>query len=64
MIRQTWKCRYCPCLSYTSKLAVIHELHECSKNPRNLIKTESYFMEKDKNYLLQQRNPLKEIKNI
>ena len=48
MIRQTWKCRYCPCLSYTSKLAVIHELHECSKNQRNLIKTESYFMEKDK----------------
>ena len=46
MIRQTWKCRYCPCLSYTSKLAVIHELHECTKNPRNLIKTESYFIEK------------------
>ena len=46
MIRQTWKCRYCPCLSYTSKLSVIHELHECSKNPINLIKNESYFMEK------------------
>ena len=43
MIRQTWRCRYCPCLSYTSELSVIHELHECYKNPRNLIKTESYF---------------------
>ena len=46
MIRQTWRCRYCPCLSYTSELSVIHELHECFKNPRNLIKTESYFMKK------------------
>ena len=46
MIRQTWRCRYCPCLSYTSELSVIHELHECYKNPRNLIKTEYYFMKK------------------
>ena len=60
MIRQTWKCRNCPCLSYTSKLAVIHELHECSKNPRNLIKTESYFMEKkDKKLSSTITNPVK-----
>ena len=60
MIRQTWKCRYCPCLSYTSKLSVIHELHECSKNPRNLIKTESYFMEKkDKKLSSTITNPVK-----
>ena len=46
MIEPTWKCRYCSCMSYSSRLAVIHELHECIKNPRNLIKNESYFMEK------------------
>ncbi len=48
MIEPTWKCRYCSCMSYSSRLAVIHELHECPKNPRNLIKNESYFLKQDK----------------
>ena len=47
MLEPTWKCRYCSCMSYSSRLAVIHELHECTKNPRNLIKNESYFIKQN-----------------
>jgi len=37
----TWKCRYCTCVCNTARSAVYHELYECIRNPRNMLKAET-----------------------